>query len=146
MVLKIFLLVNTIPFNLAAVETVVDEGVATIALTTPIITPVVEANSTKIPSTISFVINHAKLPKLATLGLVYISYNNQSSNNNIQAITATRNSLADTVWYPDTGATHLLTSDLTNLNLRHGWTKNLRSTWSSYLVGSGRVKKLGQRV
>jgi hypothetical protein len=50
------------------------------------------------------------------------------------------------VWYPDTGATHLLTSDLTNLNLRHGWTKNLRSTWSSYLVGSGRVKKLGQRV
>jgi hypothetical protein len=50
------------------------------------------------------------------------------------------------VWYPDTGATHLLTSDLTNLNLRHGWTKNLGSTWSSYLVGSGRVKKLGQRV
>lgn len=70
MVLKIFLLVNTIPLNLAAVETVVDEGVATIALTTPIITPVVEVNSTKIPSTISFVIKHAKLPKLATLGLV----------------------------------------------------------------------------
>jgi len=55
MVLKIFQLVNTIPFNLAAVETVVDEGVATIALTTPIITPVVEANSTKNPSTIATV-------------------------------------------------------------------------------------------
>jgi histone deacetylase 1/2 len=34
-------------------------------------------------------------------------------------MTVAKNSPVDTVWHPVTGATHHLTNDLTNLNLRH---------------------------
>ncbi|KAG6773274.1 hypothetical protein POTOM_020536 [Populus tomentosa] len=79
MVLKIFLLVNTIPFNLAAVETVVDEGVATITLTTPIITPVVEANSTKNPSAIATVARSSTEANTKLLPMLLLNYSDCAS-------------------------------------------------------------------
>jgi hypothetical protein len=44
---------------------------------------------------------------------------NQPSDNNIPGMTVTKNSPVDTVWHPVTSATHHLTNNLINLNLRH---------------------------